>query len=153
MPSPAECVAWFLNLKGVASTNPLATSWPIRIGQVLETPDACIGIYDTGGTNPNTKWLLDFVHVQTLVRGAKDGYQAAYAKAQAIKDVLLGVDPQLVYTSPNQVWWSGITMLGDIAFLNHDLGKRPLFSVNFRILQEQPKSTLSNRDPLDYYGP
>lgn len=154
MPSPAECVAWYLNSKGVAYTNPVnKAQWPIRIGQLDDDSNHMVGLYDSGGFSPNTKWLLDFVTVQAVIRSAKDGYQAGYSKAQEVKDALLGVDPQLVYTSPNQVWWSGITMLADISFLRYDQNKRALFSINFRILQEQPKSTLSNRDPLDYYGP
>lgn len=152
-PSPAACVAWYLNSKGVAKQTPTGTDWPLRIGRLGDDVDKVVALYDTGGFSPNTKWLLDIVTVQALIRSPKDDYLSGWNKAQDVKDTLLGVEPQLVGTAPNTVWWSGITMLADIAFLHYDASARAVFSINFRILQEQPKSTLSNREPLDYYGP
>lgn len=153
MPSPAEGIAWYLNSKGIGSTTPGATTWPIKIGRLVETPDAMIALFDTGGFSPNTKWLLDFPTVQALVRSGKDSYQSGYAKALEIKDVLLGVEPQDVGSTGQQVHWSGITMLSDLTFLKYDDNSRALFTVNFRLLVERPTNALTNRDPLDYYGP
>lgn len=154
MPSPAEGIAWYLNSKGIGSTATSTSTgiWPIKVGKLFDTPHAQIALYDTGGFNPNTKWLLDFVTVQALVRGDKNDYAGAYQKSLDIKDSLLGVNPQEIGPTGNRVWWSGVTMLADIAFLGYDKNERPQFSTNFRILLERTKSTLSNRDPLNYTG-
>lgn len=156
MASPAESVATFLVTKGVgvlAPTAPTSTACRISLSRLLDTPDLMIALYDTGGFTPNTKWQLDFVTVQAVIRGASDGYSAAYQKALDVKDCLLGVEAQAVGSGANQLWWSGITMLSDIAFLGYDDNSRPTLSANFRILLERDKSVLSNRDPLNYTGP
>lgn len=161
MPSPAENAAFLLNSKSVASTasTPSANAWSIKIGKLVDKPDKLVALYDSGGFSPNTKWLLDFVTVQAIIRSAKDGYQAGYAKAQEVKDALLGLDPQAIGTPPISPepdlrdWWSGVTMLSDIAFLKYDDNNRALFSINFRILQEKVPSTLTNRAALNDTGP
>lgn len=154
MPSPAEGVAWYLNQQGIGATNG-SGSWPIKVGRLADTttPSSQIALFDTGGFNPNTKWLLDQPTVQAIVRSLPDSYAAGYQKIQDIKDALLGVDPQEVGATGAKVWWSGITMLGDITFMKYDDLSRALFSANFRILLERPTNALTNRDPLDYYGP
>ena len=153
--SPASGAAYILNARGVGSTasTPSLSSWPIKVGGFVPKPDQMITLIDSGGFNPNTKWLLDFVTVQAIIRSPRQGYDAGYVKAQEVKDALLGLDPQLIGSVPNQVWWSGVTMLSDIAWLKEDEQSRDLFSINFRILQERPTNALTNRTPLDYYGP
>jgi len=150
-PSPAECVIWYLLQHNVV-VMPGNTGWIATIGQLPASPNACVTAYDTGGSTPNPLWLIDYASVQVMIRTDVMGYQSGYAKAQEVKDTLLGVSAQAVYDSPNQVWWSGITMMGDIAFIHYDDTQRAHFSLNFRIYQEQSKSVLSNRNPLDYTG-
>jgi hypothetical protein len=154
--SPAENAATVLQSKGVGhTTTPTPTAWAIKIGRLMDKPDNQICLIDSGGFNPNTKWLLDFVTVQAIIRSPKDGYQAGYAKAQQVKDALLGLDPQAIGTAPTpptpdtRDWWSGVTMLADIAYLKHDDNNRALFSINFRILQEKKPNNLSSRQALD----
>jgi hypothetical protein len=150
MASPAELMATVLQAKNVGhTTNPTSSLWAIKVGRLMNKPDEQIALIDSGGFNPNTKWLLDFVTVQALIRSGKDGYPDGYAKAQEVKDALLGLDPQSVGSGPAAVWWSGVTMLSDIAFLKHDEQSRALFSINFRILQERPTNALTNRQALD----
>lgn len=152
--SPAQGASWLLTQRGVGTTGtPTGSEWLIRIGWMPDQPDEIIALYDSGGFNPNTKWLLDFVTVQAIIRGSVHGYPTAYAKAQAVKDALLGLDPQAIGDGADQVWWSGVTMLADIAFVKNDDKNRPLFSINFRILQERPPNALTNRQALDDPGP
>jgi hypothetical protein len=150
--SAAENAAWLLQSKGIATVTPLAGGWALRVGRLLDKPDQMIALYDSGGFNPNTKWLLDFVTVQAIIRSSIDGYQAGYAKAQEVKDVLLGLEPQAMGPVSNpdmRDWWSGVTMLADIAFLSQDDTNRAMFSINFRILQEKKPSEFTNRRALD----
>lgn len=156
MRSPAENAAILIQDAGVGhTTTPTANAWAIKIGRLIQAPHAMIVLTDTGGFNPNTKWLLDFPTVQALVRGEPDAYQAAYYKAQQVKDVLLGLEPQAIGTAPippaedTRDWWSGVTMLSDVTYVTHDENSRPIFSVNFRILQERKPNSLTNRQALD----
>lgn len=148
MGSPAEGAATILQTAGVGHlTSPSSTAWVMKIGRLMEIAghDQMVALYDTGGFNPNTKWLLDFVTVQAIIRSAPDAYGAGYAKAQQVKDALLGLEPQAVGSD----WWAGVTMLSDIAFLKHDDKNRALFSINFRILQEKAPNILTHRRALD----
>lgn len=147
MSSPAFGAITLLVNAGLATTDESAVTssiWLARVGRSLDKPNALINAYDTGGFNPNTKYLLDQPTVQVMVRSEVNDYGGGYAKTQAIKDVLLGLDPQDV----NGDRWSGVTMLADTAFLKYDETERALFSLNFRIFLEPPASVLSNRNPL-----
>ena len=77
MPSPAENVAWLLNLKGVGSyvATPTVNAWPIKVGFLAPIPNQLICLIDSGGFTPNTKWQLDFPTVQVIIRTEPDvGY-------------------------------------------------------------------------------
>ncbi len=142
MPSVAEGALSLLVAAGVGDIS--SNAWTIRVGKLDAEPNRMIVLYDTGGQNPNPRWLLDFKTFQALIRGDKDGYSAAYAKALEVQDALLGLEPQDV--GPNH--WSGVTGAGDIAFLRYDDKSRPLFSVNFRVLLERPTNALTHRESL-----
>jgi len=150
MSSPTIILARLLIDKGVGllTGTPVLPVWSIKIGRKTETPANQIVLYDTGGSNPNTKFSLDFVHVQALVRGVAEDYPGAYAKARDVKDALLGIDSQDVVVGADTVRVVGITMLADIAFIGYDSNNRPEFTINFRLLQERVPSALSNRDSL-----
>jgi hypothetical protein len=129
-----------------ANTSP--TLWAIKIGQRTVTPEKQIALFDTGGSNPNTKFRLDFVHIQALVRAGKHNYQEGFAKALEVKDALLGLDAQTVVVGAEQIRVDGITMLSDIAFLRNDENDCPLFSLNLRMIQEREANALTHRDSL-----
>ncbi len=112
------------------------------VGRLPTTPDAAIAAVITGGTPPNPKWLLDFPSVQVLTRGAKGGYQAAYTKAQAVKDALLGLPSQDV----NGDRFVSVLLLGDLASLGFDESNRIIFSLNFSLIIEPATGT--NRTAL-----
>lgn len=119
------------------------TDWTIFVGKLPVTDKRpAIGIMKAGGLTPNPKWLVDWPSIQVMVRGAPNGYQAAAAKAQAIKDTLLGIPSQAI-DGDN---WNGINMIGDIASLGFDSENRPLFSLNFSLIIEPASGT--NREAL-----
>lgn len=138
MTSPAEDIASILEIDalGIRGTD-------IFIG--LEPEDAgtlTITIYDTGGFPPNPKWLRDEPTVQCRVRGTAGDYTSAWAKAQAIKDALLGRAPTTVGTTD----YVFFIQLGDIISLGHDDNNRPMIVSNWHLAREMPSG--GNRFPL-----
>lgn len=148
---PSEVLAKVLITKGVGVASEgaaTATAWALKLGGIGDTPDAVIGLTDTGGTSPNPKFLLDFVHVQALVRSAPEQYKEAYLQAMRVKSALLGLTPQDITIDTVTSRISGITMLSDIALLKKDSKGRSWFSMNFRILFEPAADALTNRSSL-----
>lgn len=112
--------------------------WGIFIHQEPPSPpDTAITIYETGGTDPNPKWLLDFPSVQVRVRGAKGGYVAAKAKATDVLNALLGLPSQTI----NSDVWVAVNQVGGINSLGQDDKDRPLFSLNYGLIIEPATGT------------
>lgn len=120
------------------------TGWGIYIGREPKLPDTTIAIARSGGEPPDPKWLLDYPTYQVRVRGPKGNYASGLAKAEDVKDVLLGITSQDI----NGVRLVSITMQSDIAFIGFDENERPHFSLNFRLITEPGSSALSNRQAL-----
>jgi hypothetical protein len=142
MASIAEGVAQILVDKGVGVLS--GNGWTIKVSQYVSTPDQLITINDTGGAPPNPKWRLDFPTFQVQVRGAVNGYAAAWQKMKDCKDVLLGMDAQEV----NGDRWDGVLAMGDLVPLGYDEQNRPMLAMNFRMFVEPAASALDNRESL-----
>jgi len=120
------------------------SGWTIEIGSLPDSPNKLISINDTGGLEPNPKWLLDYPTLQIMVRGEMNGYLDTFREAKAVKDLLLGVASQDI----NGDRWVSVLMNGDLAYLGLDDSSRSLFSMNFSLIIE-PQSVLnSNRFAL-----
>lgn len=120
------------------------TGWGIFIGKLPSEPYTAIAIITTGGLTPNPKYLLDFPSIQVLVRGAPNGYAAAFVKAVAIKNTLLGLPSQEVSGDT----WVQVNQIGDVASLGYDENNCPLFSINFALTIEPATGSGMNRTPL-----
>jgi len=140
--SPADSVSSLLITAGVGVDGD--SGWVVKVGKLVTQPNTCIAVYDAPGEAPDPKWLLDYPYFQVMIRGEVDDYAGAYQKAKDVKDVLLGVNAQVV----NNDRFDGIIGIGDIAFLKYDEKSRPLFSVNFKAFLEPATSALTNRQPL-----
>ena len=136
MANPAESLHDLLVIAGVAVSG-AQTGWGVFVGKVPETPDTAIALMLTGGQSPNPRWLLDFPSVQALVRGDKNGYQAAYTKTVQVKDALLGFEAADV----NGDRMVAINMQGDIVSLGFDEDNRVMFSINFALIIEPATGT------------
>jgi hypothetical protein len=124
----------------------VATSgWQTEIGAMPATPDEVIMISDTGGLDPNPKWLLDFPTIQVMIRGAVNGYLDTAREGKAVKDLLLGAG---AFTTSEGDRWVSITQNGDLSFIGRDEDMRPLFTVNFALIIEPLLVPNSNRLPL-----
>ena len=127
-----------ISVKDVIITPPAlgtfgATSgWGVYIGAFPSTLDTTILVNATGGRPPYPHLLLNMPSVQVMTRGAKNGYQAARDKLEAIVNRLLGMDTTVLqgdtFRSCNQI--------GDIAYLGQDDNTRPIFSANFWFIVE-----------------
>ncbi len=105
-------------------------------------PDTLITIYPTGGVAPNPRWRLDRPSIQARIRGTIGGFDTPYAKAEAVRDALLGIDRLTVVVGV----LVSVTMLSDIIGLGPDSNNRPIFVVNFNLIVEPNTGTY--RDPL-----
>jgi len=139
--SPADQIADLLP-NTIVTANP---AWSLKVGQMPSEPDRIICFFDTGGQTPDPKWRLDYMMVQAQVRGNPDDYTSGWQKARQVRDYLIGITPQTL-TSGDRI--DGITVASEVAFLAYDDQKRPMFSVNFRIIWEPGDTNETSREPL-----
>jgi len=139
MSAPSVAIKTLLVNAGLA-TFAATTGWALYIGSEPQAPDTCITLFDYGGSDPNPTLILDEPNVQVRIRGAIGGYIAAYAKAVAIKKLLLGKAAGAVGSDTI----NGIWMKGDINPIGNDKAGRPLITINLRI-SFTPAESGSNR--------
>lgn len=133
-----------LLVAGGAGVFASTSGWSICIGKLVDAPDTCVSIRQTGGLPANPKWLLDYPSLQVIVRGAPSGYQAALIEAYKVKDVLLG----LTSLTLNGDRWVSVLMVGDITDLGQDILLRPRFSLNFSCIIEPASNVDTHRQSL-----
>lgn len=138
-----------VDIRDILSTAGVGTigansGWSISVSREPLKPDTCITIFDRPSfLEPDPKWLLEHPNFQVRIRGSENNYLSATTKAQEIKDLLLGIQPQL----RNGTKYRGIWQVSDIIPLGYDEQNRPILTMNFRCLRE-PTSTGTNRIPL-----
>lgn len=142
MLSPAEILSTLLP----ANTLDGSSGWKRYIGNLPGSPDKVAAFMDSGGMNPHPSLLLDFPSVQVLVRGPKDSYGEAYAKARVIRDALLGITSQDVVSEAATHRLVSVTLVGDLNSIGNDTVDRPMISINFRTIWEPPSG--ANRTEL-----
>lgn len=129
--NPAVSIQTLLQTAGVGTID-AASGWSIRAIREQASPDTHVTCYNTGGLQPNPKYLLDFPSAMVRVRGAPHGYTAARAKAQVVKDTLLGLESQDIDGDR----WVSVRMIGDLNELGFDDNDRPMFTLNFTLILE-----------------
>lgn len=139
-PSPASV------LRSLVPTSIIdgSTGWTSKIGDMVDNPHQLAVFYDTGGQSPNPRWLVDFSMVMVQVRGQINDYNTAYTRIRQIRDSLLGMSSRNVGNDR----LVSIICMGDIGFLSYDDAKRPIFSVNFRVIIEPADDSITQREPL-----
>ena len=143
MNPPSEDIKDLLVSAGIG-TFAASSGWGIYIAEEPESPDTTITLYDTQGEAPDPAWLIDYPRFMVRVRGEEDSYLATYAKALAVRDELNGIAPQTVNSTP----YVGIWAMTDVTFVEFDDNRRPVFTVNFRIVREPSQVSDDNRDVL-----
>lgn len=140
--SPADQLSSLLPASLGASDTP---AWSVMVGQMITEPDRMIVFYDTGGMTPNPRWKLDYLTVMAQIRGNPDDYTSGWQKGRQVRDYFLGLTSQ---TLPSGDRIDSITMGSELAFLNYDDQRRPIFSVNFRLIWEPGDTNTTSREPL-----
>lgn len=134
-----------VGIKSLITAHAASSGWQIDIGMMPESPVKVININDTGGWDlPNPAWLLDYPSIQVLVRGEVNGYLDTWREAKAVKDLILGIDAQVL----NGDRFDGIIMSSDLAYIGRDEEQRPLFSMNFALFVEPQTNANTNRQAM-----
>jgi len=91
--------------------------------------DRYVGVFDSGGFDPQPNYDYERPTVQVRVRGNRGDYLGAHSLAKAIQVALNGqVDLELGSSRYLGVWAQG-----DVLFIGWDEAKRPIFTINFRL--------------------
>lgn len=98
------------------------------VGIAPKSPDAVVVVLDTGGFDPDAATDYKRPTIQVLVRGAKNGYQAAYVLAQAVVTSLHALSNKSQGDSRYSAWQEG-----DIISVGNDENDRPILTTNFRL--------------------
>lgn len=114
-------------IEGEASLG-LTFATNLFIGQMPESPDACVCLYDTGGYPGEANYLYERPTLQARVRGAKGEYLTAHNLAQQIRDLLHAMHNEII----NGARYVGIWTETDVLSLGVDEHQRPNFTINFR---------------------
>jgi hypothetical protein len=142
MASPAATAGQKLVDLGICAAVDTPSGWTLKVGKSTAEPDQLITMYDTGGMPPNPKWAVDFPTIMATVRGKPNAYNAAWTKARAVRDALLGLFSQDLGGDR----WVSITCPGDVGFVGYDDLQRPELTVNFRLIIEP--TAVGNREAL-----
>lgn len=132
MRSLAHDLAAYLHDQGVG-TFPHTTGWAINVAHEPGDPADSITIYDTGGEGPDTD-QLDVERPTIQVRVRSDSYPDAYAKHQAIRDMLIFGPLDLEESVVRLVQTSGPFSLG------LDDKNRHLLTANYRARRSAKES-------------
>lgn len=121
--SPASFIATHLLSNGFSN---------IFVGTLPNNKDACIALFDDGGSDPNPRWNRDTVNMRVLVRGDRRDYSGTYLQAKQLKDYLLGANS----ITNNGTIYSRFLLKGDIAFANYDDNEQPIFFLRVEFVIE-----------------
>lgn len=132
--SDAKRFADYLISEGVA-TQVYVDDLPPDVGDA-------IAVINTGGFNPEPGLAIDYPTIEFLVRSTIEDSASNYNKALEIKNLLLGVFPITL----DGVLYKSVTMIGDINWLGYDVNRRPMRSLNFKLIKENEPG--SNRTPM-----
>lgn len=124
---PSFDIATFLAAQGAGTVGT-----DIFVGMEPASPDLVVTVYDIGGIAPSPKFLRDEPQVQCKVRGDVNDYQNAWIKAQEVKDILLGAQPQTL----NGTDYVLFVQIGDILSLGRDENNRPMITSNWQLVRE-----------------
>lgn len=130
--SPAHLIALYLASNG-AGTFGGAAKWSINVSREPVNPPEAVTLYDTGGEGPDTD-ELDLLGPTFQVRVRGPNYAEAYAKHEAIRDLLI-LDQPITVTPPGAsvpAEFIGIVMQSDILAIGRDENDRHLLTANYR---------------------
>lgn len=129
MKSPAADIAQFLATNSVG-THPPSTGWGIVYGKEPSTPDDVITVYDYPngvGVDTDEQNVYD---VSFQIRTRSNDYDAAYAKQEAIRDLLITSNELTLSTSK-----AAVSMSSGIFSLGQDQNERFILVSSYRAIR------------------
>ena len=136
MASPASEIASLLNDStfGLLLAGPNDPTGNLFVSDLPKTPDAAVAVLDSVPFPPDANLTRDAnwsrPGVQILVRGAREGYAAAWTLANHIARDLHQAVP---WVSTGGDHYKGCFLASGPLFLAYDDLRRPLFSLNFNL--------------------
>lgn len=127
MNAPSEDIKDFLEDEGSSLGLIFATN--LFIGEMPETPNECVAVFDGPGEAPEHDYEYKRPSVQVRVRADKGDYTSAYTLAEGILDILKAQHN----VTKNSTRYVGIWADSDILALGKDANGRFQFSMNFSI--------------------
>lgn len=123
MNSPALDIANFLELEAVEV--------PCYVNEEPASPNDCVTIYDTGGSDP---LVIDDVYSPTVqVRVRNLDSQAAYAKQYEIRDLLVAAKHTIINSND----YISMFLQGDIISIGRDENNRYILTSNYRLMRSK----------------
>lgn len=119
MNAPSKDVADYLVSESVGTLGG-TSGWSINYSKEPAAPNTTVTIYDTGG--PASDIDNDYYEVTIQVRVRAAGYDAAYTKAEQIKNLLIDPSPII----QNNTRYIGFWVTSDIALLQYDQNDRAI---------------------------
>ena len=121
MNSPALDIANFLELESVEAL--------VYVNEEPASPNDCVTIYDTGGSDP---MVVDDVYSPTIqVRVRNLDSQLAYAKQYEIRDILVAAKNQII----NSVDYVSMWLQGDVISIGRDENSRYILTSNYKLMR------------------
>jgi len=124
--SPAHLLALYLAANGQGTFGG-SSKWSINVSREPVAPAEAVTLYDTGGDGPDTD-ELDLLNSTFQVRVRSGNYAEAYAKQEAIRDLLILPAPIVQGTAE----FIGIVMTSDILAIGRDENDRHILTANYR---------------------
>lgn len=153
--NPAQLIATLLqtNDTGSGDTSIVAgegvgVGWRLFRDTEPDSPDTTVTVYNTVGSRPNPKFLLDFPAVQIRVRGSAVGQDLAYDEIYAVKQKLLGIQARDLTYGAETHRVDSITMAVDINFLGRDTNDRPRYTLTLNMIVEPGATAADHRTAL-----
>lgn len=132
--SPATIARQLLVDLGLGTQPAAAGAWPVYASQEPDTPDNCITVYATQGTDDGRLQVDGSLqgHLGFQVRIRSDGYETGWQKGDAIQTTLATqVLRETVVVGANVYLVQCVAKIGDILELGKEQGSyRFLFTIN-----------------------
>ena len=101
----------------------------IFVGELPDTPDACIAVYEYAGSPPDLVWEGEYPSCQVRVRAP------AFEDAHNTADLIMATLHKLTYKTIDGTLYYYISAKGSPEQMGRDANKRFEFVINFAIIK------------------
>lgn len=140
--SPADVVRWLLVALGLGTDPEGGDSWPVFAAGEPDSPDNCITVFDTVGTDDGRVMVTGEAvrHPGIQVRVRAKNHATGWAKADAIRTALAqSVYLEAVAVGGNHYLLHSASKIGNVLALGKEspVSKRSIFTLNCQVSVKQ----------------